>query len=266
MTSRCSSVDSRTRRGDYPRASVYGGWKRRMHCAYPARRRRCTNATLLCGARNGWQTICGHIHPSEERRPWPSRRFWEQKRQLFPSSPCIASLVCPPLPHHPFMSGVSKNMASYSARDNSEREKMGKKICNHPVGLIEGISDALGVRHSSSFPHWRLYEQVSNGPDLVWQTFSKELLKRGWESDTPTCAFFWGGGASRIRSPLTRLLFNHCHRSLSLSLSRLLWQVSCGPLNCTRNGGKPRKKIRYKEGTLSRALSKIKSRHVAKVQ
>lgn len=83
-----------------------------------------------------------------------------------------------------------KNMTSYSDRCSSEDGKEGE--LNHPAGLIEGIWDALGVRHSpSSFFHWRLYKQVSNAPDLVWQTFSKEPLKGGWESDTPICFFFF---------------------------------------------------------------------------
>ena len=81
-------------------------------------------------------------------------------------------------------------MISYSDRYSSEDGKEGELY--HPARLIEGIWDALGVRHSSSsFFHWRLYKQVSNAPDLVWQTFSKERLKGGWESDTPICFFFF---------------------------------------------------------------------------
>lgn len=248
------------------------------HCASQARRRRCTNATLLCGA----QTVSRRFVNTSPggKRPWPRSGFESRK------SNCFRLLLAFPLSYHPpppffplilFKSEVSKNMASYSACYNSEEEKREKKLY-HPVGLIEGISDALGVRHSSSsFLHWRLYKQVSNAPDLVWQTFSKEHLKRGWESDTPTCAFsvcffFGGGDAGRIRSPLTLLLFNHCHcspslfLSLSFAFSFLLWQVSCGPLNCTRNGGKSRKKTQNKDRILNRALSRIQFINVAEVQ
>lgn len=181
--------------------------------------------------------------------------------QLFPSSTHIPTVLpLPPLlpsltPSHPFKSEVSKNMASYSTRYKSKEEKTGKKAVP-PSRADWRRLEALGVRHSSSsFLHWHFYKQVSNAPDLVWQTFSKEDLKRGWESDTPTCAFWFFfsflflGGTSRIRSPLTLLLFNHCHLSLSLCLLLpfvsccfLLWEVSCGPLNCTRNSDESRKK------------------------
>lgn len=116
------------------------------------------------------------------------------------------SHLCPPptlLPLASFQErSVKKNMTSYSDRYSSEDGKEGE--LNHPAGLIEGIWDALGVRHSSSssFFHWCLYKQVSNAPDLVWQTFSKERLKGGWESDTPIC-FFFLFLSSRIRSQLT---------------------------------------------------------------
>lgn len=161
--------------------------------------------------------------------------------------------LCPPQHYfllHPFKSGVSKNMTSYSDRYSSEDGKEGE--LNHPAGLIEGIWDALGVRHSSSsFFHWRLYKQVSNAPDLVWQTFSKERLKGGWESDTPICFFSFFKQQNQVSTyssafPLLPSL------SLASSLCFILWQVSCGPSHCRRNGGKS-----GKSGTLKRALSRI---------
>lgn len=250
------------------------------HCTSQARRRRCTNATLLCGA----QTVSRRFVNTSlwGKRPWPPRRFWEPKSNCFrllltfPLSYAPITTPTPPAPLLPSLSSFQeRSVKKHGILQRSLqlwRREEGKKLY-HPVGLIEGISDALGVRHSSSssFLHWRLYKQVSNAPDLVWQTFSKEHLKRGWESDTPTCAFFFLG-AGRIRSPLTLLLFNHCHLSpslflsLSFALSFLLWQVSCGPLNCTRNGGKSRKKRQNKERTLSKALSRIQCINVAEVQ
>lgn len=153
---------------------------------------------------------------------------WLERRGGLDPAPDLRSSVCgganvsvfssqsvaytPPPPRyfllHPFKSEVSKNMTSYRDRYNSEEGKEGGELY-HPAGLIEGIWDALGVRHSSSsFFHWRLYKQVSNAPDLVWQTFSKERLKGGWESDTPICFFSLSFLSSRIRSQLTPQLFH----------------------------------------------------------
>lgn len=192
MASSCSSVDSRTLHTDYRRASVFTEDERRQ-----ARRRRCTNATLLCGA----QTVSRRFVNTSPwgKRPWPCAGFESRKSNCFRlllAFPLSYPLPTPLTPRPPssLSSFQEQSVKKHGILQHSLqlwRREEGKKLY-HPVGLIEGISDALGVRHSSSsFLHWRLYKQVSNAPDLVWQTFSKEHLKRGWESDTPTCAFFF---------------------------------------------------------------------------
>lgn len=184
-------------------------------------------------------------HPPWGKRPWPSVCFESRNKQLFPPSPCIPSLIATPsypLPSPTF--SLPPTFSSFQERSVKKhgilqrslqlwRREEGKKLY-HPVGLIEDISEALGVRHSSSsFLHWRLYKQVSNAPDLVWQTFSKEHLKRGWENDTPTffIYFYFFLGASRIRSPLILFCFSITAISLShtflclffFTLTGLLW-------------------------------------------
>lgn len=250
MASTCSSVDSRTHHTNYPRASLFTKNERhtRGHCTSQARRRSCTNATLLCGA----QTVSRWFVNTSPRgkRPWPHAGFDSRKsncfRLLFTFSLSYLPFFPPSLPLSlsSFQEQSVKKHGILQRLPQLLRREEGKKLY-HPVGLIEDISEALGVRHSfSSFLHWCLYKQVSNTPDLVWQTFSKDYLKRGWENDTPAFC------ASRIRSPLTFLLFNHCHLSpsifltLSFALSFLVWQVSCGPLNCTQNCSKSRKKTK----------------------
>lgn len=102
------------------------------HCTSQARWSERTNATLLCGA----QTVSSRFVNTSPwgKRPWPHAGFREQKKQLFPSSPRSLSrtrprfLPCLSLPSHPFKSEVSKNMASYSARYNSEEEKREKAV------------------------------------------------------------------------------------------------------------------------------------------
>lgn len=150
------------------------------HCTSQVRRRRCTNATLLCGARTvSWRFV--NTSPWG-KRPWPRAGFESRK------SNCFRLLLA--FPHSTPPPHTTSSLSSFQERSVKKhgilqcslqlwRREEGKNLY-HPVGLIEGISDALGVRHSSSsFLLWRLYKQVSNAPDLVWQTFSKEHLKRG---------------------------------------------------------------------------------------
>lgn len=161
-------------------------------CTSQARRRRCTNTTLLCGD----QTVSRRFVNASPwgKRPWPCAGFESRK------SNCFWFLLTFPLSYPPphttspriLSRGKCQKTWHLTALATTLKKRRGGKKLYHPVGLIEGISDALGVRHSSSsFLHWRLYKQVLNTPDLVWQTFSKEHLNRGWESDTPTYAFFF---------------------------------------------------------------------------
>lgn len=185
-----------------------------------------------------------HPHP-QGKSPGPHTwSFTGIKKQMFPSLPIPTpnSSLPPSTSHptsHPLKSEASENMASYSARCNSEEQKRGKS-CNHPVRLIEGISEALGVRHSSSsFLHRCLYKQVSNAPDVVWQTFSKEHLKQGWGSDTPTWAFFFRHLQNHVSAfsffsitatSVSLLFFSQCLSLMSLwlplfALTGLLWSL-----------------------------------------
>lgn len=159
-----------------------------VQCTSQARWR-CTNTTLLCGA----QTVSRRFvntSPSG-KRPWPCASFENRKSTAsFISSHSLSYI--PLLPYTTSSCILSRVKCQktwhLTALTTTLKKRRGEeKKLYHPFGLIEGISDALGVRHSSSsFLHWCLYKQVSKTPDLVWQTFSKVHLKRGWESDTPT--------------------------------------------------------------------------------
>ena len=199
------------------------------HCASQARQRRFTDATLHYAA----QTVSRRFVNTAPRgrRPWPRAGFESRKSNCFRLLAFPLSYPPPPTHTHTHTHTLLPTLSSFQEWSVKKlgilqhslrlrRREEGKKLY-HPVRLIEDISEALGVRHSSSsFLHWRLYKQVSNAPDLVWQTFSKEHLKKGWENDTHTCFCFFSG-ACRIRAPFI-LLFNRCSISLCLSFTRLL--------------------------------------------
>lgn len=154
--------------------------------------------------------------PPEEKGLDPALVLWAEKATVSVFSSHSHPLTSLPSLPHTLSSFQERSVKKHGILQHSLqvwRGEEGKKAVP-PSRADWRHLEALGVRHSSSsFLHWRFYKQVSNAPDLVWQTFSKEHLKKGWESDTPTCAcffFFFSffGGASRIRSPLTLLLFS----------------------------------------------------------
>lgn len=108
------------------------------HRTSQARRRRCTNATLLCGA----QTVSRRFVSTSPRgrRPWPSVCFESRNKQLFPPSPCIPSLIATPSyplpsptfsfpPSHPLILSRAKCQKTWhlTALATTLKKRRGKK-------------------------------------------------------------------------------------------------------------------------------------------
>lgn len=128
MASSCCSVDSRTLQIDYPCSiCVYCRWKAVPgHCTSPARRRRCTNTTLALWSPKQLADSLWAPLPWGKRPPTPAAAY--SVVVFFSSSSPSLSLypfLTPPFPKpfYPLKSEVSKNIASYSARYNSEGEE-----------------------------------------------------------------------------------------------------------------------------------------------
>lgn len=171
------------------------------------------NTTLLCGAKTVRRRF---VNTSPQgKRPWPHIGFVSRKSDCSRLLLTLSLSYTPPQSPHTLSSFQERSVKKHGILQHSLqvwRREEGKKAVP-PSQADWRHLEALGVRHSSSsFPHWRFYKQVSNTPDLVWQTFSKEHLKRGWESDTPTCVFFfWRRGLRQIQ--VSTPLFNQCHVS-----------------------------------------------------
>lgn len=201
MASICFSVDSRTLHTEYPRASVFTADERLnrtfcISCKTKEKTQPCFVELKQLGD-DLW------THPPKEKGLDPTLVLWAEKATVHVFSSHSPSLTPPPQSPHTLSSFQERSVKKHGILQHSLqvwRREEGKKAVP-PSQADWRHLEALGVRHSSSsFPHWRFYKQVSNTPDLVWQTFSKEHLKRGWESDTPTCVFFfWRRGLRQIQ-------------------------------------------------------------------
>lgn len=119
--------------------------------------------------------------PLEERGLDPALVLWAEKATVsgFFSHSRSHSPSFPP--SHSLILSRAKCQKTWhlTALATTLKKRRGKKAVP-PSRADWRHLEALGVRHSSSsFLHWRLYKQVSKTPDLVWQTFSKEHLKKG---------------------------------------------------------------------------------------
>lgn len=181
IASSCSSVDNSLSHVAYPTASVFTGDERHTRTLYISRKKKEMHKCLFCQAQTFSRELW--MYPSKERGLDPHAGFESRRSNCF----CLLltfllSHILPTTtpPSTPLILSNARCQKTWhlTALASTQEQRKGEKLY-HPVGLIEDISEALGVRHpSSSSLHRRLYKQVSNTTDLVWQTFSKEHLKR----------------------------------------------------------------------------------------
>lgn len=212
-----------------------------------------------------------------DKRRWPRCPLWKKKKKR---SQCFWFLLAIPLlyppattacPSHPFQSDVWKKHGILQHLRFWSRvvgRRGGAVGCSTQSGWLKAFRRLRCTTFLLLLPFAdAFYKQVSNVPDLVWQTFSKDHLKKGWESDTHTRAshppsfslfllffFFLFSFLHRQKKKkkksglrLLLLFFDHCHLFLPFAVNSFLLHPDGSPvvpLDCRRNGGKSRGKKR----------------------